>query len=113
MRLVKVETVEVKSHGETPKSCKPNSNHRPSSKEKVQATAVVERSVLENKTTKVTVGSHDVVRFFFLSELVAIVLAHFFSRLTDERACDQTSVHSTEESSAKHTSDAQHVERDA
>ena len=40
----------------------------------MKATAVVERGVLEDQATEVAVSSHDVVRLFFLAELIAVVL---------------------------------------
>jgi hypothetical protein len=48
----------------------------------VQAAAVVEAGVLEDQPTEVAVCCYDVVCFFFLSELVAVVLAFAFCCLT-------------------------------
>ena len=53
----------------------------------------------------------DVVGLFFLTELVAIVLGLSFSRLTDERRSNQTSVHSREQRSTEYPSNTEHVER--
>jgi hypothetical protein len=47
-RLVKVETVKVESHSRNTKSCKPNTDYRPSCKEKVKRTRVVKTCVLKN-----------------------------------------------------------------
>ena len=55
-RLVKVETVKVKCHSANTKSSKPNSNYWPSSEEEVKWTRIIERSILENKSSKVTVS---------------------------------------------------------
>ena len=72
--LVEVEAIQVKRHSANTKSGKPNANDWPSRKEKVQRPAVVEGSLVENQTTEVTVGCHDVVSLFFLAELIALVL---------------------------------------
>ena len=72
--LVEVETVEVECHGAYTKSSEPDANDRPGSEEEVERTGVVERSILEDKTTKVSMSSNDVVGLFFLTELVTIVL---------------------------------------
>jgi hypothetical protein len=40
--LVKVETIKIESHGRNAQSSKPNTNNRPSSKEEVKATAIIE-----------------------------------------------------------------------
>ena len=49
----------------------------------MKATAVVEAGVLEDQTTEVTVGSHDVVGLFFLAELVTRVLTFSFGSFPD------------------------------
>jgi hypothetical protein len=50
----------------------------------VETTAIVKRSVLKNKTTKVAMSCNDVVGLFFLTKLVAIVLTYLLSSLTDK-----------------------------
>ena len=52
--LVKIQTVEIKSHRAYTKSSEPDANHRPGSQEEVQAAAVVEGGVLEDQATEVT-----------------------------------------------------------
>ena len=54
--LVKIKAIEVKSHRRNTKSSKPDSNYRPCGKEEMQTAWVVERSILENKSSKVTVS---------------------------------------------------------
>jgi len=72
--LVEVETVQVECHGANTKCSEPDADDRPCCEEEVQRTGVVERGILEDQTTKVTVCSNDVVGLFFLTELVTIVL---------------------------------------
>jgi hypothetical protein len=50
---------------------------------RVQGTAVVKRSVLENQTTEVAVSCNDVVSFFFLTEVVTVVQGFNFSSKVD------------------------------
>ena len=59
-RLVEVETVQVERHRGDTKCGEPDANNRPCSKEEVQGTGVVERSVLEDQATEVAVSSDDV-----------------------------------------------------
>ena len=76
--------------------------------------AIVERGILEDQTTEVAVSSNDVVGLFFLTEFVSIVLRLSFGCLADERGLvTKRTVHCTEEGTAEHTGDAEHVERDA
>jgi hypothetical protein len=70
----------------------------------VQATAVVEAGVLEDETAEVAVGCNDVVGLFFLTELVAIVLAFSFAGFTHQRAGNQRTVHCTEQGTTEDTS---------
>ena len=56
--LVEVEAVQVEGHRAHAKGGEPDANHRPGSQEEVKAAAVVERGVLEDQATEVTVGSH-------------------------------------------------------
>jgi hypothetical protein len=72
--LIKVEAIKVKGHCRHAKSSEPDTNNRPSSQKKVKAPTIVKGCVLEDEATEVTVGSHDVVGFFFLTKLVTIVL---------------------------------------
>ena len=80
--LVEVETVQVERHRGNTKCGEPDTNNRPSSKEEVQGTGVVEGSVLEDQTTEVTVSGDDVVGLFFLTELITVVLRLSFSGFT-------------------------------
>ena len=74
-------------------------------------TGVVERSVLEDQTTKVTVSGDDVICLFFLTELVTIVLGLSFCGFTNQRRSNQRTVHSREQRTTEDPSDTQHVER--
>ena len=69
----------------------------------MQGTGVVERSVLEDQTTEVTVSGDDVVGLFFLTELVTIVLGLSFCGFTNQRRSNQTSMHSREKRSTSNT----------
>ena len=109
--LVEVETVQVERHRGNTKCGEPDANNRPSSKEEVQGTGVVERSVLEDQATEVTVSGDDVVGLFFLTELVTIVLGLSFCGFTNQRRSNQTSVHSREKRSTEYPSNTEHVER--
>ena len=83
----------------------------PCSKEEVQGTGVVEGSVLEDQATEVTVSGDDVIRLFFLTELVTIVLRLSFSGFTYKTGSNQTSMHSREKRSTEYPSNTEHVER--
>ena len=48
------------------------------------AAAIVKGRILEDQTTEVAMSGNDVVCLFFLSELVAVVLANFFRCLTNK-----------------------------
>src|SRR6056300_1836432 len=77
----------------------------------MKITAVIKACILENQTTKVTVSGYDVVSFFALSKLIAIVLRHVFSRFPNKRRRDKATVHSTKQATPKYTSNSQHMER--
>ena len=68
--LVEVETVEVECHGAYTKSSEPDTNDRPCCQEEVKTTGVVERCILEDQTTEVSMSSNDVIGLFFLTKLV-------------------------------------------
>jgi hypothetical protein len=108
--LVEVETVQVERHRGDTQSGEPDTDNRPCCEEEVQRTGVVEGSVLEDQTTEVPVGSNDVVGLFFLTELVSIVLGLVFGGLTNQRRGNQRTVHCTEQRTAEHASNAEHVE---
>ena len=76
----------------------------------MQRTGVVEGSVLEDQTTKVTVSGDDVVSLFFLTKLITVVLGLTFGGLTNQRRGNQRTVHCAEQGSAEHTCYAEHVE---
>ena len=76
----------------------------------MQRAGVVEGSVLEDQTTKVTVSGDDVVSLFFLTKLVTVVLRLSFGGLTDQRRGNKTTMHSREKGSTEDASDAEHVE---
>jgi len=83
-RLVKVETIEVECHGAHAKGSEPDANDRPGSQEEVKAAAVIEGGILEEETTEVPVSSDDVIGFFLLTKLVAIVLRFILSWLSNK-----------------------------
>ena len=87
--LVEVETVQVEGHGAHAKGGEPDADNGPGSQEEVQAAAVVERCVLEDQATEVTVGSHDVVGLFLLAELVAVVQGIVLGGFTHQGGCHQ------------------------
>jgi hypothetical protein len=109
-RLVEVETVKVECHGGNTKSSEPDTNYRPSCKEEVKGTGVVERRVLEDQTTKVTVCCNNVVSLFFLTELVTCVCRFVLGSLTDEGRGYEGTVHSGEKGTTEYTSNTKHVE---
>ncbi len=82
----------VDAHGR-----EPDADNGPGSQEEVQAAAVVERRVLEDQATEVTVGSHDVVGLFLLAELVAVVLGLALGGLADQGGGHQGAVHGGEQ----------------
>ena len=109
-RLVEVEAVQVEGHRAHAQGGEPDADHRPGSQEEVQAAAVVERGVLEDQATEVTVGSHDVVGLFLLAELVAVVLGLALGGFTHQGGGHQRTVHGGEQAATEHTSHTQHVE---
>ena len=78
--------------------------------EEVQRTGVVEGSVLEDQTTKVTVSGDNVVSLFFLTKLITVVLGLTLGGFTNQRRGNQRTVHCTEQGSTEHTCYAEHVE---
>ena len=82
--LIEVEAVEVESHGGDAEGGKPDADNRPCCEEEVQATAIVERCILENKPTKISMSCNDVVGLFFLTKLVTVVSRFVLSSLTDK-----------------------------
>ena len=92
--LIEVESVEVESHGGDAEGGKPDAHNRPCCEEEVQRAAVIKRSILENQTSEVTVGSDNVICLFFLPKLVSITLRDLFGSLPNEGRRDERSVHS-------------------
>ena len=82
--LIEVEPIEVERHGGDAEGGKPDSHDRLGGEEEVERTAVIEGSILENKASEIAMSSNDVVRFFFLTELVTIVLGLSFSGFTNQ-----------------------------
>ena len=72
--LIEVEAVEVERHGGDAEGGKPDAHDWPCCEEEVQRARIVERSILEDQTTKVTVSGNDVVGLFFLTKLLTVVL---------------------------------------
>ena len=108
--LVEVEAVEVEGHGGHPHGGEPDADHRPGRQEEVEATAVVEGGVLEDETTKVAVGGHDVIGLFLLAKLVAVVLGLALGGFPHQGRGDQGAVHGGEERATENTRHPQHVE---
>ena len=92
--LVEVKTIQVECHGANTKSSKPDPYHRKSSKEEVKRTTIIERSILEDQTSEVSMGSDNVICLFFLPKLVSITLRDLFGSLPNEGRRDERSVHS-------------------
>ena len=109
-RLVEIESIEVECHSRNAHSCEPDSNHRPGSKEEMKSTGVVERGILEDKTTKVTVCGDDIVRFLLLAEFITSVGRLVLGGLADERRGDERAMHGREEGPTKDTGNPEHVE---
>ena len=108
--LVEIESVEVECHSRNAHGSEPDSNHRPGSKEEMKSTGVVERGILEDKATKVTVCGHDVVRLLLLTEFVASIGRLILGGLADERRGDERAMHGREEGPTKDTGNPEHVE---
>merc|ERR1712054_589593 len=108
--LVEVEAVQVEGHGGHAEGSEPDADNGPGSQEEVQAAAVVERGVLEDQATEVTVSSHNVVGLFLLAELVAVVLGFALGGFTHQGGGHQGAVHGGEQGSTEDTCDAHHVE---
>ena len=109
-RLIEVETVQVECHGANAQCSKPDADDRPCCEEEVQRTGVVERCILEDQTTEVSMSSNNVVSLFFLTKLVTIVLGLVLSGFTNQGGSNQRTVHSGEQRSTEHTCYAEHVE---
>lgn len=103
-------TVEVEGHGRDTHGGEPNTHDGPGGQEEVQGTRVVERSILEDQTTKVSVGGNNVVSLLFLAKLVSVVGGFLFSGFTNQRRGNQGTVHGREERSTKDTGNTSHVE---
>ena len=110
-RLVEVESVEVKRHGADAEGGKPDSHDWPRCEEEMQRARIVERSILEDQTTEVSMCCNNVVGLFFLTELVTIVLRLCFSGFTYKTGSNETSVHSREKRSTEYPSNTEHMER--
>ena len=109
--LIEVEAVEVEGHGGDAEGGKPDADNWPGCQEEMQAAAIVERRILENKAAKISMSCNDVVGFFFLPKLITVVLTYFLSRLSNKTRSDQASVHSTKQSPTKYAGNAQHMKR--
>ncbi len=72
--LVEVEAIEVESHGRDAEGGKPDSHHWPRSEEEMKRSRIVKRCILEDQATEVAMSCYDIICFFFLAKLVAIVL---------------------------------------
>ena len=108
--LVEVKSIKVESHGGNTHCSQPDTKNRPQGQEEVKGTRVVERGVLEDQTSKVSVGGNNVVGFFFLSEPVPSVGGLVFSSFADQRRGNQGSVHGREERRPENTCNTSHVQ---
>ena len=108
--LVEVEPVEVERHGGDAEGGKPDSHDWPRCEEEVQRARIVERSILENQTTEVSMCCNNVVGLFFLTKLVTVVLRLCFGSLADQRRSNQRTMHGGEQGTTEDTCDSQHVE---
>ena len=106
----KVEAIKIERHSGDSHSGEPDSHDGPGSKEEVEGTGVVERSILEDEAAEVSVSSNNVVSLFFLSKLVSNIGRFRFSGLADQRGGDQGSVHGREERGTEDTGNTGHVE---
>ena len=70
----------------------------------MQRTAIVEGSISEDEATEVTVSSYDIVYFFFVTELVTVVLRFVYSAFTYQRGSYQASVYCRKERTTEYTS---------
>ena len=109
--LVEVETVEVESHGGDTESSEPNANNRPSCKEEVKATRVVEGSILEDKTTEVSMCCGDGISLILLTEEITVVERVRTRGFSKERGSDKRTMHSREERATEDTSNTKDMER--
>ena len=95
----------------TPRAVNQIPTTQPRCEEEVQRARIVERSILENQTTEVSMCCNNVVGLFFLTELVTIVLRLCFSGFTYKTGSNETSVHSREKRSTEYPSNTEHMER--
>jgi len=108
--LIEVESIEIECHGGDAEGGKPDTHDGPRSKEEVETAAVIKRSILKNKTTKISMCCYDVICFFFLSKLIPIVERNRFGRLPNQGTGDKTAMHSTEQTPTKYAGNTQHME---
>mmetsp|Transcript_47819 Transcript_47819/g.107337 ORF Transcript_47819/g.107337 Transcript_47819/m.107337 type:complete len:396 (+) Transcript_47819:127-1314(+) len=110
-RLVEVETVKVECHSSNTKRGEPDTNYRPSCKEEVKRTGVVEGSILEDKTTEICVCCRDGISLILLTEYVTVVKGLRTSSLCKERRGYKRTVHCGEERTTEDTCYTKNVER--
>ena len=55
-------------------------------------------------------SSYNIVRLFFLTKLVTIVLRYIFSSLTNQRRSNKATVHGAKQTATKNPSDPKHME---
>ena len=72
-RLVEVESVQVEGHGGNSHGGQPDTHDRPGGQEEVKGAGVIERSVLEDETSEITVCSHDVHFNVWLGAAIAFI----------------------------------------
>jgi len=110
-RLVEVETVKVECHSGNTNSSEPDTNYRPSCKEEVKRTGVVEGSILEDKTTEICVCGRDGISLILLTEYVTVVKGLRTCSLSKERRGNKRTVHCGEERTTEDTCYTKNVER--
>mmetsp|Transcript_67693 Transcript_67693/g.162501 ORF Transcript_67693/g.162501 Transcript_67693/m.162501 type:complete len:334 (+) Transcript_67693:42-1043(+) len=110
-RLVEVETVKVECHSSNTERSEPNTNNRPSSKEEMETTRVVEGSILENKTTEISMSCGDGISFILLTENITVVKRFRTCSFCKERGSNERTMHSGEERTTENTSNTKNMER--
>ena len=109
-RLIEVEAIEVESHSGDTERSKPDTDDWPCTEEEVERTRIVERRVLEDETTKVTMCSRDGVSFGDLAKVVTSVEREIASSFCEKRGSDERTMHSGEERATEDCSDTKEVE---
>nr|YP_358555.1 hypothetical protein PhapfoPp002 [Phalaenopsis aphrodite subsp. formosana]AAW82485.1 hypothetical protein [Phalaenopsis aphrodite subsp. formosana] len=81
--LVKIKTVQVERHSTNTQSSEPDTHYRPSSQEEMQGTGIVETSILEDQSAKITMSGYNIIGFFLLTKSVTFISRLIFSGFPD------------------------------